>query len=377
MKIRIYSKKIFKDGDFQPGYLYFEDGKILAVTDGAEPADQTLDWSDQYLVPGFIELHCHGALGYDYAKAEPHEMEKAMDYHLSCGATTQLPTITSGTPREMEGALERLAECHHPAMAGVHLEGPYFSPAQCGAQDPAIITAPVKEDYERLINRFGGLIRRWSYAPERDEDHAFLQALLKAGILPSAGHTGASYSEMNAAAERGCSLITHLYSCTSTVVRDHGFRRGGVLETAFLRDDLDAEIIADGCHLPPELVRLIHKVKGPEHVALVTDALPVAGTDAKESSVGGVPCIVEDGVCKLRDRSAFAGSIATADRLVRFCALEVGLPFPDVLKMASETPARILGLPKGKLVPGYDADLLALDEDLQVCHVIVGGNLVK
>ncbi len=372
MKTCIHSNRIFIDGDFRAGYLYFEGKKITGFSAEAELADRCIDWGDHYLVPGLIDLHCHGALGYDYAKASPTEMTEAIDYHLRHGATTQLPTVTSGTPEEMEAALERLSAVSHPSMAGVHLEGPYFSPEQCGAQDPTIITAPIAVDYERLLRRFGGLIRRWSYAPERDPDGSFLRAVSASKVISSAGHTNALFTEMKKAVEEGCSLVTHLYSCSSTVTREGGFRRGGVLEAALLIDDLDVELIADGCHLPEELVQLVYKIKGAEKIALVTDALPLTGTDAKESTVGGVACILEDGVCKLPDRSAFAGSIATADRLVQVVT-GFGIPFADALVMGSETPARILGLPKGKLRPGYDADLLALDDDLKVCHVILGG----
>ncbi|MBP3381802.1 MAG: amidohydrolase family protein, partial [Clostridia bacterium] len=261
-------------------------------------------------------------------------------------------------------------------VPGMHLEGPYFSPAQCGAQDIAVITAPITADYTRLIAQYGKHIARWSYAPERDVNKAFLSALCCAGILPSAGHTNAIYSEMSDAADNGCKLVTHLYSCTSTVTRENCFRRGGVLEAVLLRDDMVAELIADGCHLPPELIQLVHKVKGADNVVLCTDALPVTGTDATQTFVGGVACIVEDGVCKLQDRTAFAGSIATADRLLRFCVQDVGLPIEDVSKMLSATPARLLGLPKGKLADGWDADIVVLNDDLMVHAVFAGGKRV-
>lgn len=372
---RFYSDRVLLDHALKPAYVGVEAGKIVRVSTVPFEAEACVDCSGMILAPGFVELHCHGGMGADYGKSDPEEMKKALDFHLKHGATTQLPTVTTAPIAEMEAALERLAQVEHPAMAGVHLEGPYLSLKQSGAQDPATITAPVKQDYERLIARFGTLIRRWSYAPERDEGNAFLKALNRAGIVAAAGHTDALYEEMNEAAAEGCRLITHLYSCTSTVVRINCFRHGGVLETALLRDDVDVELIADGCHLPPELLQLVWKVKGPDHVALITDALAVAGLEEKETSVGPLRCIVEDGVCKLADRSAFAGSIATADRLVR-TVVRAGIPVADALVMASTTPARILDLPKGRIAEGLDADLVVLDQELQLAAVYLAGEKV-
>ena len=131
--------------------------------------------------------------------------------------------------------------------------------------------------------------------------------------------------------KEGCNLVTHLYSCTSTVTRDHGFRHLGIIETAYLLPDMDVEIIADGRHLPPELIRMILRIKGREHVAMVTDCLPAAGLEQKEGIMSGTPYIVEDGVCKLPDRSAFAGSIATMDRLVRVAVQECGCSVSDAV----------------------------------------------
>ena len=183
---------------------------------------------------------------------------------------------------------------------------------------------------------------------------------------------------MEAAADRGCNLITHLYSCTSTVRREKGFRIAGVTEAAYLRDDISAELIADGCHLPNELLRLAYKCKGADRLALVTDSMCAGGTDAEgEFELSGVPCIVEDGVAKLLDRSAFAGSVATTDRLVR-TAVKAGIPLCDAVKMMTETPARIMGaLSVGKLEVGYDADIVIFDDDITLKTVISKGNTVK
>ena len=204
-----------------------------------------------------------------------------------------------------------------------------------------------------------------------------VEYLREHGILPSAGHTDAKYKDVSVAIDNGMQLITHLYSCTSTVTRDHGFRSLGVIESAFLRDELYVEIIADGKHLPPDLIRMIVKIKGRDKVALVTDSLDIAATDQVSGQFkGGTAFIVEDGVCKLPDRTAFAGSIATADRLIRVMRDACGFDVTDAVYMMTQVPAALLGLNKGRLCKGADADVIVFDEQIMVSDVFVGGKKV-
>ena len=181
---------------------------------------------------------------------------------------------------------------------------------------------------------------------------------------------------MKTAIENGCNLVTHLYSCTSTVTRDHGFRSLGVIESTFLRDELYAEIIADGKHLPPELIKMIVKIKGVDKTLLCTDSLAIAGTDIKEGVMSGTEFIVEDGVCKLKDRSAFAGSIATADRLVRVMTKECGYDILTAVKMITETPAKIAKINAGSIEKGKRADIVVFDEDINVEATFVVGQKI-
>ena len=169
-------------------------------------------------------------------------------------------------------------------------------------------------------------------------------------------------------------MITHLYSCTSTITRDHGFRRLGVIESAYLWDDMYVEIICDGKHLPPELIQLIYRIKGADHIALITDSLSLAGTDVKQGIMHSTEYIIEDGVCKLLDRSAFAGSIATADRLLQVAVQEAGISLTDAVKMMTAIPARIMGLEnKGVLAPEADADFAVFDDNLEIKAVFAKG----
>jgi N-acetylglucosamine-6-phosphate deacetylase len=182
--------------------------------------------------------------------------------------------------------------------------------------------------------------------------------------------------------KKGCKHFTHLYSGMSTITRHDGYRKLGIIESAYYYDDVYAEVIADGKHLPPELLKLIVKCKGTEHICLVTDAMRGAGQLSGESYLGKkgeeVPCIIDDGVAKLPDLTAFAGSVATADRLVRTMVKEAGVSVEDAVKMITEVPAEICGFAtKGKIKENYDADIVIFDDNINVKNVIVGGKIIK
>ena len=209
------------------------------------------------------------------------------------------------------------------------------------------------------------------FTPERDENGKFCRYLSDNGVIPSAGHTDAIYQDMQTARENGCNLITHFYSCTSTITRELGVRRLGVLECGYLWDDMYIEIIADGMHLPKELLQLIFKLKNREKIILVSDSLKVAGSNDKYSSVGNVKCIIEDGVCKLLDRSAFAGSIASGVRLIKTC-VDAGLPLEDAVQSFTKNPAELLKINRGKIEKDCVADFVVLDKNCNVKKVILG-----
>lgn len=380
--IRLKSDKIIADGKMVSGYVYVDGGKISSVSEKYLPADEEYDFTGKYLSPGFIDMHTHGGGGHAFIDSSAEEVGKGCDFHLLHGTTSILPTISAAKFKTMKKAVENIAAAKDEGLTsanviGAHLEGPYLSEKQSGAQCPDFITLPVEEDYRALVSEYGEYIARWTYAPEKDEGGKFCDFIVKNGIIASAGHTDATYEDMKIAIEKGCNLITHLYSCTSTVTRNRGFRSLGVIESAFYRDELKAEIIADGKHLPPELIKMIIKIKGEDNVALITDSLEIAGTDIKEGVMSGTPFIVEDGVCKLRDRSAFAGSVATGDGLIRVMTKECGYDIFTAVKTFTEVPAGILKLNKGKIARGYDADVIVFDDEINVSSVFVGGKKVK
>lgn len=380
--MRIKSDKIIVGEKLFDGYVYVEDGKIIEVTKQVKPADESYDYTGKYVSAGFIDMHTHGAGGYAFMNSTVDDVIAGANYHLQYGTTTIVPTISAGEFRTMK---EAVINIHHAkksekargTILGAHLEGPYLSVRQCGAQCPDFITSPQKTDYESLIEEYGQSIIRWTYAPENDEGGIFCKYLTEHGIIASAGHSDARYEDMQIAIQNGCNLITHLYSCTSTVTRNHGFRSLGVIESAFLRDELYVEIIADGKHLPFDLIKMIIKIKGVDKVALITDSLEIAGTNIREGVMSNTEFIVEDGVCKLKDRSAFAGSIATADVLIRTLVKGCGLDISSAVKMLTEVPSRILKLNKGTLARGKDADIVVFDEEIIVSDIFVSGKKVK
>lgn len=377
MMERIKSDRIIVNEGIVSGCVYFENGRIYAVTKEDLPYETEYDETGYYVAPGFIDMHVHGGGGHEFFKSAEDIIEGSR-FHMRHGTTAICPTISAAPFEVMRKSVREFKKAGEsrkmiPELVGLHLEGPYLSPEQCGAQCTDFITPPVPEQYCSLMEEAGELIARWTYAPEHDPEGTFCRYLTDHHIIASAGHTNATYEHMCTAMENGCSLVTHLYSCTSTISRHHGFRKLGVIESAFLHDELYVEIIADGKHLPPELIRMILKIKGSDRVALVTDSLALAGSGITHGTTLNTEFIIEDGVCKLMDRSAFAGSIATADVLIRVLVKEVGVSVPEAVKMMTKVPAEILNLNKGILEAGRDADIVVFDDDIQIKNVFLKG----
>jgi N-acetylglucosamine-6-phosphate deacetylase len=368
--------------------LLVEDGRIIAVETGNPdfPEATIVDAAGQYISPGFIDMHVHGGGGHDFMDATEEAFLKIAAVHAQHGTTSMMPTTTTA---EKEGILETLdvyekvkdAKNNGAAFIGLHLEGPYFAMNQRGAQDPKFIRDPDPAEYMEILDHASS-IKRWSVAPERKGAIAMGKVLKERGIIASMAHTEATYEEAYEAFQHGYSLLTHFYSAMSGVVRRNARRFAGVVETGYLHDELDVEIIADGVHLPAPLLKLVYKIKGPEHTALITDAMRAAGTDLRESFLGhpkhAMPVIIEEGVAKLPDRTAFAGSVALADRLVRTMIHTAEVPLVDAIRMITSTPARIMQLQDkiGSLKSGMDADIVLFDEQINVSKTFVKGRLV-
>lgn len=370
------------------GELLIQHGKIEAVCEGKiDVEDATvIDAKGQYIAPGFIEMHVHGGGGADFMDGTVDAFLTVAETHARYGTTALQPTILTSTKEQIIQSLALYDQAASSSVRGsrflgVHIEGPYFSMRQRGAQDPRYIRDPDPAEYMEILASSQS-IKRWSIAPERAGAIAFGRLLSDRGILPSIAHTDALHADVMEAFDNGYTLVTHLYSAMSGVTRRNAYRHGGVIEAAFLLDGLDVEIIADGKHLPPELLQLIYKIKGADRTALITDAMRAAAMPEGPSILGniadGMEVLVEDGVAKLPDRKAFAGSTATADRLVRTMMKEAGISLIDAVRMMTATPARILGVDAsmGTLVAGNDADVVIFDDNITIGMTMVKGEIV-
>ncbi len=361
---------------------------ISAVSEGEIDAPEALaiDAAGSYIAPGFIDIHVHGGSGHDFMDGTEEAFLSVARLHARHGITAMTPTTLSCESEELHRLLavyERVALQESPGAGfiGMHLEGPYFSMNQRGAQDPRYIRDPDPVEYRELVSRYPA-IKRWSAAPELKGALEFGAFLREKGVLAAFAHTDAIYEEVLEAFEKGFTHATHLYSAMLGVTRRGVNRYAGAVESAFLIDGITVEIIADGIHLPPPLLKLVYKIKGADRTALITDAMRGAGMPPGESILGsrrdGLKVIIEDGVAKLPDRSAFAGSVATADRLVRNMVQLADVPLCDAVRMMTRTPATIMGVAdrKGMLAPGMDADVVLFDEQIDVQLTIVGGRIV-
>lgn len=370
------------------GAILCENGKIAEVREGNVRADgcEIIDAHGMIASPGFVDIHTHGAGGYDFMDGTTEAFLEAAKTHARHGTTSLMPTTVCSTMEELKQTLRIYAEANQlntqgSRFLGFHLEGPYFSMEQRGAQNPKYIKNPDPSEYHEILASSDD-IKRWSAAPELDGALEFARVLKKKNILPSIAHTDAVYEQVLEAYENGFTHVTHLYSAMSGVRRINAYRYAGVVESAFLIDDMTVEIIADGKHLPASLLKLIYKIKGASRIALVTDSMRGAGTDDTESIIGslkdGLKVIIEDGVAKLPDRTAFAGSVATADRLVRTMVTIAGVPLQDAVKMMTLTPAKIIGADSrtGSLIPGKDADIVIFDRDINIKMTMIQGNVV-
>lgn len=373
----------------QNGTLLINDQKIEAISVGeVETSDyDVIDAKGNYISPGFIDIHIHGGGGYDFMDGDEESYLKIAEIHARYGTTAMSPTTLTCAKEDLLKAVDlykstTLKNTNGAQFIGLHLEGPYFALSQSGAQDPRYIRNPDVEEYKEVIKYGEGIIKRWSVAPELPGAVAMGKYLKSNDIIAAIAHTDAIYEEVVEAVENGYSLATHLYSAMSGVTRRNTYRYAGVIESAFLMDEMDVEIIADGIHLPPPLLKLVYKIKGPDKIALITDAMRGAGMPEGDSILGnkntGLKVLIENGVAIMADRSSFAGSVATADRLVRTMVNMADIPLIEAVKMLSKTPATIMGVEnsKGSLTVGKDADVLIFDSDINIKTTIINGNVI-
>jgi len=388
-QLKIHNGKIITPAKIiNGGTVLVSNGIITAVSEGDldVPEATVIDAGGKYVSPGFIDIHIHGGGGHDFMDNTVEAFLRIAELHAKYGTTAMSPTTLTSSKEDLLETLRvyELADKQNingSQFIGMHLEGPYFAVNQCGAQDPRYIRDPDPEEYKEILA--GTLvIKRWSAAPELKGAIEFGRYVTAQGILAAIAHTDAIYEEALEAFENGYTLATHLYSGMLGVTRRNAYRYAGVVEAAFLIDGMDVEIIADGIHLPPPLLKLVYKIKGAKRTALITDAMRAAGMPPGDSVLGslknGLKVIVEDGVAKLPDRSAFAGSVATANLLVRNMIKMADVSLLEAVQMATLTPATIMNIAdkKGSIEAGKDADLVIFDEDINIEKTIIKGKVI-
>lgn len=367
------------------GFVEYASGRITAVGEGSYEgnAAETIDAAGDYISPGFIDLHTHGAGGHDFMDCTVEAFLASAEMHARHGMTSMYPTTLASTNANLFDTIRIYEEAKGlntkgAQFLGLHLEGPYFAYNQRGAQDPRYLRDPKPEEYNEILNSCKEIVRM-SLAPELDGALDLGRVLRSRNILASIAHSDATFEQTVEAFENGYTHVTHLYSCLSTVTRRNAFRIAGAIEAAYFLDGMTVEIIADGVHLPKSLLQFVYKFKGPDKIALVTDSMRGAGMPDGESVLGaketGLKVVIEDGVAKLPDRQSFAGSVCTADRCVRTMVQLAEVPLTDAVKMMTLTPARIMGIEarKGSLAPGKDADLLVFDDNIGIKKVVILG----
>ena len=369
---------ISPDQDFTGSSILIENGKIrriYAQGDALPKADRVIDAGGAMTMPGFIDVHCHGKSGVDFCDATDEAIETIGKDKLKEGVTSYLPTTLTLDEELLVRALQTAARytakgvkgCKLP---GVHLEGPFINPKCLGAQNPAFVREPDIEMVRRLAAVYP--VKKVSCAVEMPHCAEFAAELIAEGIQPSCAHSGAKYSEFMAAYEHGLHALTHF--CNQMTPLHH--RDIGLVGAGLLHQDVYVEMICDKLHLAPDMIKLVFSRKDINHILLITDAMRAAGMPDGESSLGGLAVIVKDGAARLASNGALAGSTLQICNALKNVYEITGLPLKELVRTTSLNQARSLGLEKlGRLEPGYEADIVILDDRFQVRKTFVNGEL--
>lgn len=377
----LHSRRVLTPAGVAEADIAVEQGIIAGLSaPGEAQAARRVDLRDAWVIPGLIDTHVHGGVGFNFMEAGSKELQAICSFHARHGTTGLLATTGAASDSKTEDAITRLARYiqggsyEGASVLGIHLEGPFLAQARRGAQDPEYIQEPVPAKMERWLTLGDGLIRLVTLAPERPRAMETIRLLTEAGVCTAAGHTDATYEEMAQAALAGLRHTIHTFNG----MRGLHHREPGVAGAAMDLDELTAEVVADGYHVHPAVIRLLFRVKGPAGMTLVTDAVDPAGLDDGEYRWQGRTVRVRQGKVELADGSSLAGSTLTMIGAVRnamkFCRTDLA----TAVRMASLEPARLIRLDrrKGSIEPGKDADLVVLDDALEVQATMVGGRFV-
>lgn len=384
-RVVLIGGKIVSDRGIRSASVFIDGGKITGVTSASEPDDfsgyDIISTDGCYIVPGYIDLLAHGALGFDFYSGPVPEVTK---YFAAHGTTSVLAGLRSAPLENVFRAMDQFGSQLEDYAAGgsqvlgAHLESIYYNPEWCGAQNADQMRLPNADEVMELVRSAKGTLKMVSIAPELPGAISAISSLVEAGVKVSIGHTDASPDEMDAAIWAGASTVTHLFNATGgPFYKEEGVRALDVSTFALTRDALIVQVIADGIHVDPDLFMLTYKAKGARGIALTTDASSMAGfPDGHYEGTFGRKFVLKDGACRLSD-GRLAASRLTLDEAVKN-VVSWGVPLADAIEMSSYVPAKTLGLAgrKGRIVTGYDADIALLNENLEVKRTMIAGETV-
>jgi N-acetylglucosamine-6-phosphate deacetylase len=385
-KLALVNGRVILPGEIVTGKAVVVEGRhILGIAElGMLGADvKRVDVGGRLIAPGLIDLHIHGAQGHTFNEPTAEGFASILRENTRRGVTSLLATVATAPIPDLVACLEFSRQWmgqtqEGSQVLGVHLEGPYFSPAQVGAQDPHNLRTPDDGALDALLEHHD-VIRMMTYAPELLGALELTARLAALGIVPAAGHSSARDQDVLAAMQLGLRHVIHIWSGQSSTIREGPWRKPGLLEASLVFEGLSVEMIADNKHLPPTLMKLAYRCIGPDRLCVVSDATSGAGlSEGARFHMGQVEYEVHDGVGMLLDRSAFAGSTTLLNQMLPVLTQVVGIPLVEAVRMASLNPARVIGVDdrKGSLEPGKDADLVVFEEDYSTWRVMIGGQWV-
>ncbi|WP_190820179.1 N-acetylglucosamine-6-phosphate deacetylase [Saccharopolyspora pogona] len=362
------------DGVLDGGWVRVSGGKIAAVGTGPAPVGPAVDLAGRWLVPGFVDIHCHGGGGGSFTGIEVDQSHAAINTHRAHGTTTMLASLVSAPLPDLTKQISALSELVTDGpLAGIHLEGPFLSAARCGAHDPAILRPPEKTAVQQLLDAGRGAVRMITLAPELPESLNAIRQLVNNGVIAAVGHTDAVLDQVVPAVEAGATVATHLFNA----MRPLHHREPGPIGVLLEDERVTVELICDLVHLHPAVVKLAASHAGTGRTVLVTDAISATEAGDGTYELGSLPVTVIDGEPRLADGS-LAGSTLTMDVAFRNLVVSCGLTVPAAVAASSTKPARLLGLGDriGEIRPGLAADLVVLDADLELDAVMKDGTWV-
>lgn len=377
----VNGKVITPQGVDRQARLVLKAGRIAEITreQGGVEGAQTIDAQGAYVAPGCIDTHLHGGDGHDFTEATPEAFRAIAYAHATQGVTTLYPTLAVAPTTVFRQAIKAcetvVSQPYEGArIEGLHLEGNYINPLLKGGQDERFIQLPDPAEYQELLESTR-LIKRWTAAPELPGALEFARYAHSKGILVSLGHTAADYPTVKRAYEAGFTHATHFYNAMSGVHKQREYKHEGTIESVYLVPEMTVELVADGIHVPPAILRLVVAFKGVDRISLISDAMAAAACLRPEHLRLDPRMIVEDGVCKLADHSALTGSVASGIRLLQVMVEKAGVSVADCVRMAATNPARLMSINdrKGSIEQGKDADLILFDENFRLQSVWIGG----